>query len=243
MTNFIKLEYTEFLEDFKDTALFLGEIATDQIFHPYNVKQIERLLTSEQGTVCPSTQESLAENILPFFESIGYSEKDIAELFNTCLVGNDPDDYETAEEFEEENEINLMDAINFDLPDFINNMFYYIECERNKKGEDLTEKFLNYLGLEAFTVGYSPWSLVVTSKDSDREFYEDLWNGWNFYNIVVTDKYGEFEDVIGGLYIRNDQELREAVSDYFGFDSFKLIDNEEADAFNVPKAKAVTTYE
>ena len=236
MTNFIKLQYAEFLEDYTDGALFLGAIGTDQIFSTKNIEEINDLLgNAGRGTV--------SDSLLPFLESIGYSEKDIAELFNTCLVGNDPDDFETAEEFEEENEINLMDAINFDLPDFINNMLYYIECERNKKGEDLTEAFLDYLGLEAFTVGYSPWSLVVTYKDSDREFYEDLYNGWNFYDLVQVNQHGELIDIIGGFYIRNEKELYDAVVGNFGIDEFKLINNEEAQGFDLPKAETITTYE
>lgn len=235
MTNFIKLQYAEFLEDYTDGALFLGAVGPDQIFNTDNINQINGLLeTAERYTI--------QESVLSFFESIGYSEKDIAELFNTCLVGNDPDDYETAEDFEEENEINLMDAINFDLSDFINNMFYYIECEQHIELGSLTEKFLNYLGLEAFTVGYSPWSLVVTYKDSDREFYEDLYNGWNFYDLIEVDEHGELIDIIGGFYIRNEKELYDAVVGNFGLEEFKLIDNEEAGVFNLPKAETITTY-
>lgn len=236
MTNFIKLQYSEFLDDYTDDALFLGDVGTDQIFHPYNVNQINGLLESLE-------RYTIQESVLSFFESIGYSEKDIAELYNTCLVGNDPDDYENAEEFEEENESNLMDAVDCDTSAFITDMFYYIECEQNKKGEDLTEKFLDYLGLQAFTVGYSPWSLVVTYKDSDREFYEDLYNGWNFYDLIEVDEHGELVDIIGCFYIRNDQELQQAVEENFGLEEFKLIDNDEADGFDLPKAETITTYE
>ena len=236
MTNFIKLQYTEFLDDYTDGALFLGEIATDQIFFTKNIKEINGLLED-------AGRSTVSESMLPFFESIGYSEKDVAELYNTCLVGNAPEDFETTEDFEEENESNLMDAVDCDTSAFINDMFYYIECERNKKGEDLSEKFLNYLGLETFTVGYSPWSLVVTYKDSDREFYEDLYNGWNFYDLIEVDQYGELVDIIGGFYICNDQELTQAVEENFGLEEFKLIDNDEAYGFNVPKAETITTYE
>lgn len=235
MKNFIKLQYPEFLDHYTDDILFLGKIGTDQIFTSDNIEEMD-LLNEKAG------RGSVQENILPFLESIGYSEKDIAELFNTCLVGNDPDDYETAEEFEEENEINLMDAINFDLSDFINNMFYYIECEQHIELGSLTEKFLSYLGLEAYTVGYSPWSLVVTYKGSNRDFYEDLYNGWNFYDLIQIDENGELVDIIGGFYIRNDQELQQAVEENFGLTEFKLIDNDEAGAFNLPKAETITTY-
>lgn len=236
MKNFIKLQHAEYLDQYTDDILFLGKIGTDQIFTSDNIEEMD-LLNENAG------RGSIQENILPFFKSIGYSEEKIAELFNVCLVGNDPDEFDTEEEFAEENEINLMDAINFDLPDFINNMLYYIECERNKKGEDLTEALLDYIGLEAYTVGYSPWSLVVTYKGSNRDFYEDLYNGWNFYDIAEIDQHGELVDIIGEFYIRNDQELQQAVEEAFGFTDFKLIDNDEAGAFNLPKAKTIVTYE
>lgn len=236
MTNFIKLQYAEFLEDFTDGALFLGAIGSDQIFSTKNIEEIDGLLgNAGRGTV--------SESLLPFLESVGYTFTDIAELYNAYVIGNDPDDFETAEEFEEENEINLMDAVDCDTSAFINDMLYYIECERNKKGEDLTEAFLDYLGLEAYTVGYSPWSLVVTYKGSNREFYEDLYQGYNFYDLVQVDQHGELIDIIGGFYIRNEKELYDAVVGNFGIDEFKLIDNDEADAFKLPKAETIVTYE
>ena len=234
MTNFIKLHYAEFLEDFTDGALFLGAIGTDQIFSTKNIEEINGLLgNAGRGTI--------AESLLPFLESVGYTFTDIAELYNAYVIGNDPDDFETAEEFEEENEINLMDAVDCDTSAFINDMLYYIECERNN-GINLTEKFLDYLGLEAYTVGYSPWSLVVTCKGSNREFYEDLYNGYNFYDLVQVNQHGELIDIIGGFYIRNEKELYDAVVGNFGIDEFKLIDNDEADAFKLPKAETITTY-
>lgn len=236
MTNFIKLQYVEFLEDYTDGALFLGEIATDQIFSTKNIVEVDGLLgNAGRGTI--------AESILPFFNSIGYTLEDIAELYNVCLVGNDPEDFETAEDFEEENEINLMEAVDCDTSAFITDMFYYIGKDQNNKGEDLTEKFLNFLGLEAFTVGYSPWSLVVTYKGCNQEFYEDLYNGWNFYDLIMVDQHGEIVDAIGGFYIRNEKELYDAVAENFGIAEFKLIDNDEADAFDLPKAETITTYE
>lgn len=233
MTNFIKLQYSDYLEDFTDGALFLGAIGSDQIFSTKNIEEIDGL-TAGSGTV--------SDSVLPFLESVGYTFTDVAELYNVCLVGNDPDDYETAEEFEEENEINVMEAVDCDTSAFINDMLYYIECEQNN-GINLTEKFLDFLGLETFTVGYSPWSLVVTLKGANREFYEDLYNGWNFYDLVQVDQHGELIDIIGGFYIRNEKELYDAVADHFGLGEFKLIDNEEAGAFDLPKAETITTYE
>ena len=234
MTNFIELQFADDLENYTDQAIFLGDITQDNIFHPYNVNQINNLLKIiDSGTI--------AENILPFFESVGYPIEALAELYNTCIVGDDPDDFENSEEFEDNNITNTMDAIEYNCGEFLTDTFYYIECEQNN-GIDLTEKFINYLGLQTFTVGYSPWSRVVTFKDHDQEFYSDLYNGWNFYDLIEVDQHGSIIDIVGGYYIQTDQELRDAVKDCFGLDSFKLIDNEPANNFSIEKAETITTY-
>lgn len=232
MTNFIKLQYAEFLEDYTDGALFLGAIGMDQIFSHNNLVEIDGLLAG-------AGRDTLAESILPFFKGVGYTLTDIAELYNAYVIGDDPDDFEDAEEFADHIEINLMEAVDCDTSAFINDMLYYIG---RAEVELLTEKFLDYLELETYTVGYSPWSRVVTYKGSNQEFYEDLYNGWNFYDLVQVDQHGELIDIIGGFYIRNEKELYDAVTENFGLDEFKLINNEEAGAFDLPKAETITTY-
>ena len=234
MTNFIELRFADDLENYTDQAVFLGDITQDNIFHPYNVNQINNLLKIiERGTI--------QENILPFFESAGYPIEALAELYNTCIVGDDPDDFDDFDDFEANNIDNTTDAIEYDCGEFLTDMIYYIECEQNN-GIDLTEKFLDFLGLQTFTVGYSPWSRVVTFKGQDPEFYNDLWNGWNFYDVAAVDEQGEVIDAVGWIYARTDQELRDEVKAYFGFDSFKLIANEAAQCFDIEKAETITQY-
>ena len=234
MTNFIELQFADDLENYTDGVVFLGDITQDNIFHPYNVNQINNLLKIiDRGTI--------AENILPFFESVGYPINALAELYNTCIVGDDPDDFENSEEFEDNNITNTMGAIEYNCGEFLTDTFYYIECEQNN-GINLTGKFLDFLGLQTFTVGYSPWSRVVTFKGQDPEFYDDLWNGWNFYDVAAVDEQGEVIDAIGWIYARTDQELRDEVKGFFGFDNFKLIDNEAAIGFDIDKAENITTY-
>ena len=156
-------------------------------------------------------------------------------------MGDDPDDFENSEEFEDNNITNTMEAIEYNCGEFLTDTFYYIECEQNN-GINLTEKFLDFLGLQTFTVGYSPWSRVVTFKEHDQEFYNDLWNGWNFYDVAAVDEQGEVIDAIGWIYARTDQELRDAVKVYFGFDGFKLIANEAAQCFDIEKAETIIHY-
>ena len=234
MTNFIELQFADDLENYTDQAAFLGAITLDSIFNTDNIDHINDLLESYgHGTI--------EKNILPFFESVGYPIEALAELYNTCVIGDDPDDFENFEEFEENNIANTMDAIEYDCGEFLTDIIYYIECEQDN-GIDLTEKFLDYLGLQTFTVGYSPWSRVVTFKGQSPEFYNDLWEGWNFYDVAAVDEEGEVIDAIGWIYARTDQELRDAVKDCFGFDNFKLIDNEAAIYFDIDKAETITQY-
>ena len=235
MTNFIKLQYADDLENYTDQAVFLGAIQQDMLFLSNFNDRIDKLLSVEGG-------ESIRESILPFLEKIGYPADNVAEIYNAYHVGDDPDDFETADEFKDNNIINIQDAIDHSCGEFINDILYYIHWDSNNNEPDLSERFLDYLGLQTFTVGYSPWSRVVTFKDHDQEFYSDLYNGWNFYDLIEVDQYGNIIDIVGGYYIQTDQELRDAVKDCFGLDSFKLVDNEPANNFSIEKAETITTY-
>ena len=234
MTNFIELQFADDLENYTDQAVFLGAIQEYDILNNNNIGRINDLLEAYE-------RYTIQESTLSFFESVGYPINRLAELYNTCIVGDDPDDFENSEEFEDNNITNTMEAIEYNCGEFLTDTFYYIECEQNN-GIDLTEKFINYLGLQTFTVGYSPWSRVVTFKEQSPEFYNDLWNGWNFYDVAAVDEQGEVIDAIGWIYARTDQELRDEVKVYFGFDGFKLINNEAAQCFDIEKAETITTY-
>ena len=235
MTNFIKLQYADDLENYTDQAVFLGAIQQDMLFLNNFNDQIDELLDIVGS-------KPICESILPFLEKIGYPADDVAELYNAYHVGDDPDDFGTADEFKDNNIINMQDAIDHSCGEFINDILYYIHWDSNNNEPDLSERFLDYLGLQSFTVGYSPWSRVVTFKDHDQEFYNDLYNGWNFYDLIEVDQHGDLIDAVGAYYIRTDQELRDAVKDCFGFDSFKLIDSDGTDWFDIEKAETITTY-
>ena len=234
MTNFIELQFADDLENYTDQAIFLGAIQEYDILNNNNIGRINDLLETYGNS-------TIEENILSFFESVGYNIVALAELYNTCIVGSDPDDYPDSETFEENNIWNMKDAIEYSCGEFLTDVIYYIECEQNN-GINLTEKLLDHLGLQTFTVGYSPWSRVVTFKEHDQEFYNDLWNGWNFYDVAAVDEQGEVIDAIGWIYARTDQELRDEVKGYFRFDNFKLINNEAAQCFDIEKAETTTTY-
>ena len=234
MTNFIELQFADDLQNYTDQAVFLGATQEYDVLNNNNIGRINDLLEAYE-------RYTIQESILSFFESVDYPIEALAELYNTCIVGDDPDDFENSEEFEDNNITNTMDAIEYNCGEFLTDIIYYIECEQNN-GINLTDKFLDYLGLQTFTVGYSPWSRVVTFKGQDPEFYNDLWNGWNFYDVAAVDEQGDVIDAIGWIYARTDQELRDEVKAYFGFDNFKLINNEAAALFDIETAETITTY-
>lgn len=234
MTNFIKLQYADDLENYTDQAVFLGAIQVGSIFDNDNIARVNEMLEAyDRGTI--------EENILPFFESIGLTRGDLAETYNNNVVGESLENYESMEDFDRDCADNLLDALTYDIGEFITDIIFYTENEQNN-GINLTEKFIDFLGLQTFTVGYSQWSRVVTFKEHDQEFYSDLYNGWNFYDVVAVDEQGEVIDAVGWIYARTDQELRDEVKAYFGFDSFKLIDNEAAVWFEIEKAEKITQY-
>ena len=234
MTNFIELQFADDLENYTDQAVFLGAITHDRIFSTDNIYRINDLLEAYgRGTI--------EKNILPFFNSVGYSLSALAELYNACVIGDDPEGFDTLEDYEDSNIANVKDAIAYDCGEFLTDMLYYVRNERTSS-DDMTEAFIDFLGLQAFTVGYSQWSYAITFKEHDRAFYNDLWNGWNFYDLLAVDDQGQTVDAVGSWYIQTDQELRDAVKDCFGFDSFKLIDNEAATLFDIEKAETITQY-
>ena len=232
MENFIKVQDATFLENFTDGVVYLPEVLEKDIFERGSIEKINELLQEAgRGTV--------EENITPFFKSLGLTLEETAKKYNDYMVGEDPEDFEDLEEFEDECIINFEDVRDYEPGQLIDNMFYYMEQEGYS---NLADKFIDFLDLQTFTVGYSQWATAVTYKGDGREFYQDLWDGYNFYDLSLHNAEGELLDSVGGFYLRSTADLQEAVESYFGLTEFKLIDNMEADNFEIEKAETITMY-
>ena len=109
-----------------------------------------------------------------------------------------------------------------DLQEFLEKMEDYINRD------DLYIEYPQYLGYNAGTVGYSDWAYYITLGDIDYNFVQDLWEGWNFYDIAILNDKGEYVDGVNECYLPNNKDLIDCVECNFGInrDEIHLIKNE-----------------
>lgn len=84
---------------------------------------------------------------------------------------------------------------------------YIIDCNK-------LDMFLETLDISFGTVGYSPWSYYMACPSIDHNFINDLYEGWNFYTIVVSDLNGETLDTLGNAYIKDSEDFIYYLKDY-----------------------------
>ena len=82
------------------------------------------------------------------------------------------------------------------------------------------------------------WGYSLVSDDIDSEYVEDLYSGNNWYWIEVNHSDGG-HDSLGALYIRNKEDLDEALADHFGVYDYYLINNEIANYYIFDECKKV----
>ena len=100
-------------------------------------------------------------------------------------------------------------------------------------------EFFESNGLQIGTVGYSPWSNFIAPMDVSKSFIRDLWEGWNFYTLILLDENGEVKDSSYEVYIPDTEELKEVVYNYFGITDFYLVDNNEASYMDIKKVREI----
>ena len=89
-----------------------------------------------------------------------------------------------------------------------------------------------------YGISQGDWGYSLVSDDIDSEYVEDLWNGSNWYWVEVNHSDGGY-DSLGALYIRNKEDLDEALVDHFGVYDYYLINNEIANYYMFDKCKKV----
>ena len=82
------------------------------------------------------------------------------------------------------------------------------------------------------------WGYSLVSDDIDSEYVEDLYSGNNWYWIEINRSDSGY-DSLGALYIRNKEDLDEALVDHFGVYDYYLINNEIANYYMFDKCKKV----
>jgi len=156
-------------------------------------------------------------------------EKDLAELVKQLQ-----DDYIDEEELE-----------NFEtIEDFMYEDEGYFLDEIFKGDTRIIEDFFQANDLEFTTVGYSPWSYVLYAKDLKHSYVNDIYEGWNFFNIATLDAQGDVIDSAGFVYLGdNSYTLEDAVKDNFGIEDFFLVDNEESEYIDHKKVNKISHVE
>lgn len=88
----------------------------------------------------------------------------------------------------------------------------------NAENEEILN-YLNYIGFDAGTVGYSPWSYYLASPMYGDDYINDLWNGYNFYDLFLYDLEKGLDDydcVIVQVYAPSLYDLRCEIATHFG---------------------------
>lgn len=117
---------------------------------------------------------------------------------------------------------------------------YKYEFNHYITSEEL-ENLCNKLSLYIDTVGYSPWCYFIAPNAEYYQLANDLYNGYNFYDVFILDEKGLIIDQLANCYIASDEDLEEYAQDYFGISpkDILLVDNEESKYFDFKKVKKV----
>ena len=141
------------------------------------------------------------------------------------------------------------------LGDFKDNFIkiYYVDYETEILDFIISELEFNILtdilcdlGIKLGIAGYSTWSYYIASDVYSDEFINDMYNGYNWYDIVQYTIEGEFLDSCSGFYITNEKELIQTIKGNFFTDdkveNIYLVENEASAYIEHEKIKKVQTY-
>ena len=80
---------------------------------------------------------------------------------------------------------------------------------------ELIEQFCEKNEFSFDTFGYNPWCYGIYSKRLHKGYVNDIYEGYNFYDLELLecDEEGELETVasICGFYLLNDEDLKESI--------------------------------
>ena len=141
------------------------------------------------------------------------------------------------------------------LADFKDNFIkiYYVDFEYeildfivSDLDFNIVSDILCELGIKIGIAGYSPWSYFIASDVYSDEFINDMYNGYNWYDIIQYSDDGTFLDSCGGFYITNENELINTIKGNFFTDdkddTIYLVENEASAYIEHEKIKKVATY-
>ena len=140
----------------------------------------------------------------------------------------------TFEEFKEE--FIVEDDFNYELYEFL---IDYVP-------DDQMEWILNEIGVKIGTVGYSPWCYYIALDSVSSDFIDDLYNGYNIYDIIQYNTDGNMLDSLSWVYAPIETDLISSIKENFILnakdDTIYLVENEASAYIEHEKIKKVETY-
>ena len=116
----------------------------------------------------------------------------------------------------------------------------------NELNKNQLEAILNEINIKFGTVGYSPWSYYIALDDISDEFINDLYNGYNIYDITQYNPEGHMLDSLACVYAPNTSDLIECIEYNFILDetdeNIYLVENDASLYIEHEKIKKVQTY-
>lgn len=90
------------------------------------------------------------------------------------------------------------------------------------------------------TVGYSDWAYYVAIEETEYNFINDLWEGWNWYVLQIIED-NDIVDSVSEVYIEDTEALDMAVYEIFGLDreDYLIVDSEVTTYFNKDKIQEI----
>ena len=112
--------------------------------------------------------------------------------------------------------------------------------------DDQMEWILNEIGVKIGTVGYSPWCYYIALDGVSSDFIDDLYNGYNIYDITQYSTDGNMLDSLSWVYAPKESYLINTIKDYFILDEaddyIYLVENDASAYIEHEKIKKVETY-
>lgn len=104
------------------------------------------------------------------------------------------------------------------------------------------DAIVNNFNFSFTAVGYSPRSYVLYHNDWDIWYIEDLYNGYNFYDIseyIINDDGSlNWNDTIGNCYLPSDKDIVDFICGQFNIGAeWSLWDNDEVKYSSLPKTQ------
>ena len=174
------------------------------------------------------------DDLLSVKHLLKYAEDEFNEYLEDQYTWQYDEDECTFEEFKEE--FIVEDDFNYELYEFL---IDYVP-------DDQMEWILNEIGVKIGTVGYSPWSYYIALESVSSDFIDDLYNGYNIYDITQYDENGIELDNLSWVYAPNTSDLIDYIKDYFILnetdENIYLVENDASAYIEHEKIKKVATY-